>query len=261
MNIVYFVIALGASVIGSISGVGSGVIIKPVFDAVGTMNVSTVSFLSSATVLVMSIVSLIRSKGTPVRIEPLISVFLAVGAAVGGIFGKIFFSYVKDLVQNDSTIGLIQAVSLMSINILVFLFMIFKSKIKMFHIKNPVITLCIGWCLGFASVFMGVGGGPINVAVLYLFYSMGSKIAALNSLFIIMCSQISGITQSVVSSTVPQFSVLVLSLMTLGGVIGAIAGSKVSKKISELAVEKIFNSVMILLIVINIINVVQFSLR
>ena len=40
-----FIICVAATVIGSISGVGGGVIIKPVMDAVSGMSVSSISFL------------------------------------------------------------------------------------------------------------------------------------------------------------------------------------------------------------------------
>jgi uncharacterized membrane protein YfcA len=43
-----------ASVIGSICGIGGGVIIKPVLDAVGLYSVSTISFMSGCIVLSMT---------------------------------------------------------------------------------------------------------------------------------------------------------------------------------------------------------------
>lgn len=49
-----FLVCFAASVVGSICGIGGGVIIKPVLDAFGIMDVSTLSFLSGCTVLSMT---------------------------------------------------------------------------------------------------------------------------------------------------------------------------------------------------------------
>ena len=51
MAILIFVICLLASMTGSICGIGGGVIIKPVLDALGIMSVSAISFLSGMPVL------------------------------------------------------------------------------------------------------------------------------------------------------------------------------------------------------------------
>ena len=50
-----FLVAILATTIGGISGVGGGVIIKPVMDAVSGLPVATISFLSGCTVLAMTI--------------------------------------------------------------------------------------------------------------------------------------------------------------------------------------------------------------
>ena len=57
MGILIFLVCLTASTIGGICGIGGGVIIKPVLDALGVMSVSALQFLSGLTVLGMSMVS------------------------------------------------------------------------------------------------------------------------------------------------------------------------------------------------------------
>ena len=49
-----FLIGLLASTIGAICGIGGGVIIKPAIDILGLTDVSSTSFLSSCTVLMMT---------------------------------------------------------------------------------------------------------------------------------------------------------------------------------------------------------------
>ena len=52
--LVFFVVALGASVVGAICGIGGGVIIKPVLDLLHLETVPAISFFSGCTVLSMS---------------------------------------------------------------------------------------------------------------------------------------------------------------------------------------------------------------
>ena len=62
MILLVFAICLIASTIGGICGIGGGVVIKPVLDAMGVMTVSTASFLSGLTVLAMASMALADGK-------------------------------------------------------------------------------------------------------------------------------------------------------------------------------------------------------
>ncbi len=61
MVILFFVVSLLACIGGSICGIGGGVIIKPVHDALKVMSVSSISCLSGCTVLSMSVVSVYKN--------------------------------------------------------------------------------------------------------------------------------------------------------------------------------------------------------
>ncbi len=91
-------VTLFASMLGAVCGIGGGVVIKPVLDVMGIMNVETVSFLSGCTVLCMTLYSVITnlaSKSIPIRMG--ISVSVSFGAAIGGIIGKSSFQIVRIL--------------------------------------------------------------------------------------------------------------------------------------------------------------------
>ena len=49
--LIFFLVALGASVVGAVCGIGGGVIIKPVLDLLHLETVAAISFLSGCTVL------------------------------------------------------------------------------------------------------------------------------------------------------------------------------------------------------------------
>ena len=85
MDILFsFLICLIATTAGGISGVGGGVIIKPVLDAFGVLSVSTISFLSGCTVLAMTCYSVIRGRlGGESLIDMRTGTPLGIGAAIG----------------------------------------------------------------------------------------------------------------------------------------------------------------------------------
>lgn len=250
MQIVYFLVAILASTIGAISGIGGGIIIKPVMDAISGLSVSTISFLSGCTVFAMALSSYIRGRKNDVELNYNITVKLAVGAAVGGILGKYIFSVIS------GNITLIQSIMLFIINVGVFLYIKNKMKITSLKIDSTILCVIIGLLLGLISAFLGIGGGPINIAVLYFFFSMTPKVTAKNSLFIILFSQFTSLVTTFVTNTIPQFDILSLVVMCVGGICGAIIGGKFSNKMDDNKVERFFTIVLSFLICLNIYNIV-----
>ena len=70
------------------------------------------------------------------------------------------------------------------------------------------------------SSFLGIGGGPINLVVLFYFFSMETKTAAQNSLYIILFSQITSLLTTLITHSVPEFTLPALVLMIAGGIGG-----------------------------------------
>lgn len=154
--------------------------------------------------------------------------------------------------------GAVQSTCLLIVTIGTFFYTVHKSKIKTLQITSPVICILIGIFLGILSSFLGIGGGPINLFVLFYFFSMTTKTAAENSLYIIFFSQIASLISSILTKSVPDFSMLLLILMVIGGICGGIVGRAVNKKISEMTVDKLFLGLMIIIIFINIYNIYRF---
>ena len=240
MYIIYFLICLGASVLGAISGIGGGVIIKPVMDAIGTLDVSAISFLSGCTVLAMTTMTLYRNRNSEVKIDKKKGTYLAIGAALGGILGKQIFDTVKTLSGNPNMAGSVQSFVLALVTIGVLIFTLKKASIHPIKVESSIISLIIGFALGTLSSFLGIGGGPINLAVLYLFFGMDSKTAALNSIYIIFFSQAMSVIQTLLKGGVPEFEWSVFLMMIAGGIIGGTVGPIISKKLSLKGVDKIY---------------------
>lgn len=258
MYVIYFLICLGASILGAISGIGGGVIIKPVLDSLGTLNVSTISFLSGCTVLAMTTMTLYRNRNSEVKVDKKKGTILAIGAAIGGLLGKQIFDVVKTLSGNPEMAGAIQSFLLAFITFGILIFTLKKSKIRPFEIGGMLMPLIIGFSLGTISSFLGIGGGPINLAVLYLFFAMDSKTAALNSIYIIFFSQAASILQTIFKGAVPDFEWSVFFMMIAGGIIGGTVGPMISKKLSLKGVDKIYLAMVVGIILISIYNGINY---
>ena len=249
--LIFLVVCFGASIVG-------GVIIKPVLDSFGVLDVTAISFLSGCTVLSMTTYSVLKNKiSGESHVSMKTGLPLAIGAAVGGLIGKWLFSYVKSLSSDPNKVGAVQALCLLIVTLGTLIYTIYKAKIKTYKVENAIVCVLIGVFLGIMSSFLGIGGGPINLVVLFFFFSMSTN-AAENSLYIIFFSQIASIVSTIVSGSVPDFQIGVLILMVAGGIAGGICGRAINKKIDEKTVDKLFIALMVLMIVINIYNIFKF---
>lgn len=258
--IVFLLVCFFASAIGAICGIGGGVIIKPVLDAFHVLDVSSISFLSGCTVLAMTTYSVIRSKASgKSKIDQRTSFPLAMGAVAGGLLGKEIFNLISQRASDTDEVGFIQSFCLLVITIGTFLYNLEKKKIHTKTIRNAAACVLIGVALGMMSSFLGIGGGPINLIVLFYFFSMTTKTAAENSLYIIFFSQIASLVTSIVSRSIPDVDLRLLILMSIGGILGGMFGRAVNKKISDEKVDKLFMLIMLVIIGINIYNMYIFS--
>ncbi len=261
MDIIFFLISFVASLIGAICGIGGGVIIKPTLDAFHILSVATISFLSGITVLSMSCYSVVKAKlSKESSVDMKLGTLLAVGAVVGGILGKWCFELISGLFTDKDLVGAVQATCLLFLTIGTIIYTLKKNNIRTKHTTNALLCIVIGFALGILSSFLSIGGGPINLVILYFFFSMTTKEAAQYSLFIIMFSQLSSLIQTLITGNVPPFEPVLLILMILGGILGAIVGRKINKNIEEKTVEKLFIGIMVVIILINVYNIYQFAL-
>lgn len=261
MNIIailYFLIGLIASTFGALAGLGGGIIIKPVLDVIGDYDVVTIGILSTATVFSMSAISLLSSVRQDNQIKVKLSTLIALSSIVGGVSGKALFNYSVANIENQDLITLIQASIIASLMAMIFVFVRYKHVIKTYQLQNSVIIIGVGLALGILAAFLGIGGGPFNVAILYLLFSMRPKEAGLNSIFIIFFSQLSSIIYSARTTGFSQYDLSMLPYMIVGGVVGGMIGTRLVRKITERTVDKVFMIGIIIIILISLMNVGQY---
>lgn len=252
--IVFFIVSIIASVVGAICGVGGGVFMKPALDAVGVLPVNTITFLSTCTVISMTSYNVLSAalntrKGSGENlIDWKLSTWLAIGSAFGGIVGKAIYQTIKRSFENQEIVGGYQAVALFIAVFLTLLYTLKKNRIKTLHVTNPAVLTILGFSLGTLSSFLGIGGGPMNLAVLYYFMSMTTKVAAQNSLYMILISQVASLIMTFIQGGVPAdfysgsnpgIWIMLIGMM-LCGVFGGILGKKINKKMPTQTVDKLF---------------------
>lgn len=253
---IFFVVSFLASVVGAICGIGGGVVIKPVLDMLGLETVAAISFLSGCTVLSMSCYSVTRSlaKGDS-GVDLRVGTPLAVGAALGGLAGKQLFELIRSLFADQGMVGAVQAGCLGIITLGTLVYTLNKGRIPTHKVANRLACVVIGLALGVMSSFLGIGGGPINLVVLYFFFSMDTKTAAANSLYIILFSQLASLITTLATHTVPPFRWPVLAVMVAGGIGGGMAGRMLNKRMDNKLVERLFIGLMGLIVMICVYNV------
>ena len=175
---------------------------------------------------------------------------LALGAALGGLAGKQLFELVRSLFADQGMVGAVQAACLGVITLGTLAYTLNKSRIPTHKISARLACVAIGLGLGIMSSFLGIGGGPINLVVLYFFFSMDTKTAAANSLYIILFSQLASLITTLVTHTVPDFRWPVLAVMVAGGIGGGMAGRALNKLMDNKLVERLFIGLMGLIVLV-----------
>lgn len=255
--VIYALVILAATTLGSFVGLGGGVIIKPILDFIGEEPRMQVDFLSCVAVFTMSIVSTGKAIRNKVSFKKDIIAFIAAGSIAGGFLG----SYCMDLLGEVAKQEIIRCIQAFVLAALLLTVCIYVSKQRFsFHVKNPVAICLVGLSLGFIASFLGIGGGPINVAMLTLFFSMNVKESAVYSVAIIFFSQLSKLITVFVSTGIEPYVHQWKTLLFIlpAAILGGIIGSKFNRKFEDKLIRKVFTTVMILLVLLNVYNGISY---
>ena len=217
------------------------------------MSVTTLSFLSGLTVLAMAVVNVWKNRKSK-AIDLKRSLPLGIGAAIGGVLGKQLFQSLKAAVGSDQLVGLAQSIVLAILVVGTLLYVRNKSRIITRSIQCPWLCALVGAALGVLSSFLGIGGGPMNLAVLYYFFSMDTKQAAINSILVILLSQLASLGMTLCSGTVPPFDWAMLIAMAAAGIMGGFLSAKLQSKLPAKKVDVLFTLLLIVILFICAFN-------
>lgn len=260
MVLIFILIGLLACTVGSLCGIGGGIIIKPILDLSGLMPVETASFLSGCTVLAMTAFSVGRtflegnrmidmSRGTP----------LAIGAGAGGVAGQFLFSQIAKAVPRTDVLGMVQAAILFFVTLGTLIYTLFEHKVSTLSIERKSVCGLVGLGLGMISSFLGIGGGPINLLVLHYFFSMERKKAALNSLYIILFSQLCSLVVVLLNGSAIGGALPYLPAMIGSGIAGGLIGSTLHRRLSARWVSVMYRCLICVILAICVWNFTKFS--
>ncbi len=244
-----------ATLIGAITGLGGGVIIKPFFELAGLHDTQTIGVLSAFAVFTMSIVSLVKNKQHFISLQKNIILFLASGSFLGGLLGNTIFGWIKTMTPDENLLKLSQSMVLLLVLIIIVLATIFKSRIKTYRVKSAWVIFSAGLLLGCISVFLGIGGGPLNIICLSVLFSFGMKESVIYSISTVFFAQLSKLTQVYIVNQFKEYDLGLIVWICLFALLGGYVGSKVHLKISSAHIQKIYLLTMIFLIFLTLFNI------
>lgn len=254
--ILYTLLFFLATVIGAATGTGGGAVIKPLLDFAGMDSAATIGVYSAIAVFTMCISSIIKSlrNGLDFRWNLIIS--LSLGSITGGILGDYIFKLATTVISNDSII-IIQSIGLFLVLVTLMVFTQFNDQIATLKIRNLAILFIMGCLVGAISVFLGIGGGPLNIITLVGLMSFTPKGSVAYSLSMIFFSQIPKIINILFNSSDYQFRPILIPLIILASILGGIVGTWLYQKQTEKQVRQLYLIMIIFLLVACVTNIVR----
>lgn len=249
----YLIIIILANTVGSLSGMGGGVLIKPLFDLLGYHSMLEISFYSSVAVFTMSLVSTYGQLKNKIKINPTLTYTLSIGSVLGGILGSVLLNSFVIFFTNEKTVELIQ----MILFIVTLLFSYFYSlvNLKGFDIKNKYVMVSVGILLGGLASFLGIGGGPINVALVMFLFWTKLKEATVYSIIMIFCSQLFKLLTIYFTTGFGSYDKTILLYIIPAAIIGGFIGARLSGKLSDRAVKKVYQLIIICVLLLTFYNI------
>jgi uncharacterized membrane protein YfcA len=236
--IVLLAVGLGAGTLGSMLGVGGGIIMVPAltFMQLPHAQAAATSLFAVTSTSVSSTVAYSRQK----RINYKRGVQLAMAAVPGAVLG-VFIS--KGI--SDTEFKLYFGILLMAVGT----YVAFRSSIlkekgqrRMFMLQH-LMVFAITFGAGIISSLFGVGGGVIFVPVLLLIYRMTMHQAAATSQLTLLITSVAGIlTHALVGNPNYLYAVVLSS----GAFVGAQIGAKWSKNTKETLLRKMLGVVLMI---------------
>ena len=212
-----------AGVLGSMIGLGGGIIVVPVLTFFGfspTLAASN-SLFAAFSNAIASTFSYSRQK----RIEYSLGLKLGLLAIPGTVLGA--------YISSDVTPGFFKILfGLVLISSAAYIFLRKKIDANPKTTVKPIMILVVGasFFAGIISSFFGIGGGIIFVPLMVVVMGMAMKKAAPTSQFVLLFASFSGI---VVHSILGHPDFLQAGLLAIGSFGGGLVGARLSLEIKE----------------------------
>ena len=229
-------LGFAAGILGSMIGLGGGIIVVPVLTFFGfppTLAASN-SLFAAFSNAVGSTISYSRQK----RIDYSLGLKLGLLTIPGTVLGA--------YISSDVTPGIFKilfGIVLVSSAVYIFLRKKIETKEKNLTKLMIVFVIAASFFAGIISSFFGIGGGIIFVPLMVVGIGMTMKKAAPTSQFILLFASLSGIiTHSMLGH--PDF--LQAGLLATGAFVGGIIGARISLDIKERSLQILVSAIIII---------------
>jgi uncharacterized protein len=212
----FVLIGLIAGLLGSMIGVGGGIIISPALTFLGLSppQVASTSLFAVSSTSISSTLAYAKSN----KIQYMLGVKMALLSIPGAIIGS-YFSTSIDPAYFKALLSLIYKKSMINGNSLSFE----SIWVKILFFSSTFVA-------GIISSLFGIGGGVIFVPLMIMIIGLTMYLAAPTSQFILMITSLVGLTIHIILGN-PQY--LPAILLSIGAFVGAQIGSRLSPKLSE----------------------------
>ena len=223
--IFFVIIGLIAGILGSMIGVGGGIIISPALTILGLtpQQVASTSLFAVSSTSVSSTIAYAKSR----KIEYMLGIKMALLSIPGAIIG----SYLSTSIDPGYFKALL-AVILIGTGI----YLMFRKSItngNRFSLESCSVKILFfsgTFVAGIISSLFGIGGGVIFVPLMIMIVGLTMHLAAPTSQFILMITSLVGLTTHIILGN-PEY--LPAALLSVGAFGGAQIGSRLSTKLSE----------------------------
>ncbi|GAD46371.1 MULTISPECIES: sulfite exporter TauE/SafE family protein [Streptococcus] len=254
--ILYTLIVLFATALGAVTGAGGGAIIKPVFDLVGMDTAGTISVYSTIAVFSMCLSSIYKHSKSGIVLQKKIMLGLSIGSLAGGLLGDTVFKVVTDSIPNER-VTFIQSIFLFLVLFSVLIFTRFSERIPKAKWRNLFFSLAAGFAAGLISVFLGIGGGPLNIIILMGFMSYSAKESVPYSIAMIFFAQIPKILKLLLQPHLYSFNLTLIPLIVIAAVVGGNIGTHLNHHFNEKQVTNMYTLMMLGLLLTCLTNIIS----
>ncbi|WP_297518742.1 sulfite exporter TauE/SafE family protein [uncultured Clostridium sp.] len=231
---IYFLIALGATSIGSLVGLGGDLLIIPFLLSLGipkaliSVNVDISMFAMS---LIATIIYAKRKQG-----DFKTSILFAIGIIPGASLGVLINSKIT-----------IPTFNLVFISLVAILLIIMFVKDKLPKIILPSYTKpFVGIGIGMISGLFGIGGAILLVPILMVLYGLCCKKAAATTMYLVFISTIVTVSNYAFRGYT-DFSYAYY--MVPGAILGSVIGTFFNKKVSHKFIDITFKLILVFIII------------
>jgi hypothetical protein len=257
IQVLLILIAFLATLIGATTGIGGGIVIKVLYDVIGLHSILEIGFYTTVVVFTMSIISIYKQYRSGFNYDLNILLSISLGSVLGGYLGDWLLNlFAGDIPKTQLQIG--QSVILLLTLIFLLYYTHRKGGSSIELTRTRLNMFLLGLFLGSISIFLGIGGGPLNVSLLVIFFNYPMKQASVYSIATVFFSQITKIVSIIGSQQYLQFDLGLVPWLIFVGVVGGYYGTRINQRITNEAIGKVYDIFMLGMCALTIFNIVRF---